>query len=188
MTSVPVTLRSLPTPNPTSTITGTLTGGNGRSPGTAQTAYYQVQIPAGLTALNVSVNTGDVSNTLFAELVDPSGATVSAAANGLLVTAPSGTTEVTPEVGTQPHALNPGAGLWTVVVDFFNAVSGTAGAQPFTVTVNYTAVTAAASGPPDSASTTLAARTPVTALVTVLTERSKAAFASLTAQAGRDPA
>jgi subtilisin family serine protease len=168
VTSVPVTLRSLmPTPNPTTTVTGTLTGGNGRSPGTGQTAYYQVQIPAGLKALNVSVSTGDASNTLFAELVDPSGTAVSAAANGLLVTTPSGNPGVTPEVGTQLHALNPGAGLWTVIVDFYTSVSGTAVTQPFTVTVNDTPVTAAASGLPDSASTTLAAGTPVTALVTV---------------------
>jgi hypothetical protein len=168
VTSIPVTLRSLvPTPNPSTTVTGTLTGGNGRQPDTGQTAYYQVQIPSGLKALNVSVDTGDASNTLFAELVDPSGNVASAAANGLLVTTPSGTPGIKPETGAQLHTLNPGAGLWTVIVDFYTSVSGTAVTQPFTVTVNDTPVTAAAQGLPDSASTTLAAGTPVTALVTV---------------------
>ncbi|HMD91108.1 MAG TPA: hypothetical protein VKG80_00550, partial [Trebonia sp.] len=101
VTTVPVTLRSLvPTPSPSTTVTGTLTGGNGRESNTGQTAYYQMQIPAGLKALNVSVNTGNASNTLFAELVDPSGAAVSAAANGLTVTTSTGTTGVKPEVGT----------------------------------------------------------------------------------------
>src|SRR4029077_8306209 len=112
-------------------------------------------------------NTGNASNTLFAELVDPSGAAVSAAANGLLVTTPSGTSAITPEVGTQLHAVNPVAGLWTVIVDFYNSVSGTAVTQPFTITLNETPVTSSASGLPDSASTVLTAGTPVTAMVTV---------------------
>jgi hypothetical protein len=168
VTSVPVTLRSLvPTPDPSTTVTGTLTGGNGRETNTGQTAYYQVQIPAGLEALNASIDTGNASNTLFAELVDPSGGTASAAANGLMTTTSSGTTQVTPEVGTQLHVLDPSAGLWTVVVDFYNLVSGTAVSQPFTININDTPVTASASGLPDSASTTLAAGQPVTALVSV---------------------
>ena len=168
VTTVPVTLRSLvPAPSPSTTVTGTLTGGNGRATSTGQTAYYQVQVPAGTKALNASVNTGDASNTLFAELVDPSGAAVSAAANGLLVTTPSGTNAITPEVGTQLHAVNPVAGRWTVIVDFFNTVSGTAVTQPFTVTLNDTPVTSAASGLPDSASTMPPAGKPVTAMVTV---------------------
>jgi hypothetical protein len=85
----------------------------------------------------------------------------------LLVTTPSGTNAITPEVGTQLHAVNPVAGLWTVIVDFYNSVSGTAVAQPFTITLNDTPVTSSASGLPDSASTVLTAGTPVTAMVTV---------------------
>jgi hypothetical protein len=168
VTSVPVTLRSLvPTPNPSTTVTGILTGGNGRQSNTGQTAYYQVQVPSGLKALNVSVDTGNPSNTLFAELVDPSGGTASASANGLMTTTPSGTTQVTPQIGTQLHVLNPSAGLWTLVVDFYNVVSGTAVSQPFTIAINDTPVAATVSGLPDSASTGLAAGTPVTAWVSV---------------------
>jgi hypothetical protein len=168
VTSVPVTLRSLvPTPDPSTAVTGVLTGGNGRQSNTGQTAYYQVQIPAGLKALNASIDTGNSSNTLFAELVDPSGGTASAAANGLTVTTASGSTAVRPEIGTQLHVLDPSAGLWTVVVDFYNTVSGTAVSQPFTISLNDTPVAARASGLPDSASTDLAAGQPVTAMVSV---------------------
>lgn len=46
-------------------------------------------------------------------------------------------------------------------------MSGTAVSQPFTVTLNDTPVTSSASGLPDSASTMLAAGTPVTAMLTV---------------------
>jgi uncharacterized lipoprotein YbaY len=168
VTSVPVTLRSLiPAPNPSSTVTGTLTGGNGRSPLTGQTAYYQVQVPAGTHALNAYAATGNASNTLFAELVDPAGDVVSGATNALAETTLSGTLGSDPEPGAQLHARNPAAGLWTVIVDFYDTVSGTAAAQPFTLTLNDTPVTAAASGLPDSATTTLAAGKPVTAMVTV---------------------
>jgi hypothetical protein len=168
VTSIPVTLRSLvPTPDPSTTVTGTLTGGNGRQSDTGQTQYYQVQIPSGLAALNVSVDTGNASNPLFAELIDPSGNAASAASNGLLVTTASGAPEIQPEVGTQLHVLNPDPGLWTLALDFYGVVSGTAVAQPFTVTLNDTPVAATVTGLPDSASTTLAAGTPVTAMVTV---------------------
>ena len=84
-TSIPVTLRSL-VPSLSTTFTGTLTGGNGRELSTGQTAYYQVAVPSGTSALNVSVDTGNADNTLLAELVDPSGNAVSAASNGLLAT------------------------------------------------------------------------------------------------------
>jgi len=166
VTSIPVTLRSLvPTPSPSTTFTGTLTGGNGRDADTGQTAYYQVEVPSGLSALNASIDTGNADNTVFAELVNPSGDAVSAAANGLLATTTTGTTEVQPEVGAQLHVLSPSPGLWTLAIDFYNTVSGTAVAQPFTVTINDTPVGASASGLPDGS--TLTAGTPVTAFVNV---------------------
>jgi len=168
VTSIPVTLRSLlPAPDPSTTVTGTLTGGNGRSGLTGQTAFYQVRIPAGTKALNVGAATGNSGNTLFAELVAPSGDVVSSATNALAETTLSGTLGSRPEPGAQLHTLNPAPGLWTVIVDFYNTVSGTAVSEPFTVTLNDTPVTAAASGLPDSAATTLTAGKPVIALVTV---------------------
>jgi hypothetical protein len=163
-TSIPVTLRSL-VPSLSTTFTGTLTGGNGRELSTGQTAYYEMAVPSGTSALNVSVNTDNANNTLFAELVDPSGNVVSAAANGLLATTIGGNSEIVPEVGAQLHATDPTAGTWTLVIDFYNTVSGTAAAQPFTVTVNDTPVAAAAKGLPDGGS--LTPGTPVTARVRV---------------------
>jgi hypothetical protein len=163
-TSIPVTLRSL-VPSLSTTFTGTLTGGNGRELSTGQTAYYELAVPSGTGALNVSVNTNNANNTLFAELVDPSGDAVSAAANGLLATTTGGNSEIVPEVGAQLHATDPSAGTWTLVIDFYNTVSGTAAAQPFTVTVNDTPVAASAKGLPDGGS--LTPGTPVTARVRV---------------------
>jgi hypothetical protein len=161
VSSIPVTLRALvPAPNPSTTFTGTLTGGNGRASSTGQTAYYQVQVPSGLPALNVQVSTQNSSNTFFAELVDPTtGEAASAAFNGL------GST-LTPEDGAQLHVLNPAAGLWTLVIDFFNTVSGTAVSQPVTVTMNDTPVSASVTSTLPSGST-LTAGTPVTVDVKV---------------------
>ena len=163
-TTIPVTLRSL-VPSLSTTVTGTLTGGNGREVSTGQTAYYEMSVPAGTPALNVSVDTFNSSNTLFAELIDPSGNAVSSAANGLLTTTTGGNSAIQPEVGAQLHATAPTAGLWTVVIDFYNSVSGTAVNQPFTVTVNDTPVTASAKNLPDGGSLTAGA--PVTAFVRV---------------------
>jgi hypothetical protein len=81
--------------------------------------------------------------------------------------ASSGGLGLQPEPGTQLHQLNPAAGRWTVIVDFYGTVSGTAVAQPFTITLNDTPDAGTASGLPDSAAATLAAGTPVTATVTV---------------------
>jgi hypothetical protein len=167
VTSIPVTLRSLvPTPGPSTTVTGTLTGGNGRAANTGQTAYYQVQIPSGVQALNVSADTGNVNNPLFAELVNPSGGAASVATNGLLETTALGPV-INPEIGAQLHVVNPSPGLWTLVVDFYGVVSGTAVSQPFTITFNDTPVSVSASGIPGSPGTMLAAGTPVTAFVNV---------------------
>jgi hypothetical protein len=163
-TSIPVTLRSL-VPSLSTTFTGTLTGGNGRETNTGQTAYYQLEVPSGTNALNVSVSTGNPNNTLFAELVGPSGNAASAAANGLLATSTSGNSAIQPEDGADLHVMSPSAGLWTLVIDFYNTVSGTSVAQPFSVAINDTPVTASSSGLPDGNS--LTAGTPVTATVTV---------------------
>ena len=164
VTSVPVTLRSLiPAPAPLSTFTGTLTGGNGAYPDIGQAAYYQVRIPAGFKALNVQVGTGNHRNTFLAELVNPAGVAASAATNRLRVTTAGGDTKFKPQAGAQLHVLDPCAGRWTLIVDFFNTVSGIAVTQPFTVAINDTRVTASALGLPDSATAKLAAGRPVTA-------------------------
>ncbi len=161
VTTVPVTLRSLvPSPDPTTTFTGTLTGGNGRGTDTGQTSYYQFDLPAGLPVLNADISTGNPANTFLAELIDPTtGQAASTAVNTQI--------SVGPQDGTQLHVLDPSAGRWTLIIDFYNQVSGTAVSQPFNVTLDTTAATASASGLPDAAATMLAAGTPVTANVTV---------------------
>ncbi|HUJ66783.1 MAG TPA: hypothetical protein VLX59_14655, partial [Acidimicrobiales bacterium] len=166
-TTVPVTLRSLiPTPRPFTAFVGTLTGGNGRSTSTGQTAYYQVRVPPGLAELNASVKSLSAANTFVAELIDPvTGEAASTAASALPGFSSSGETPV-PQAGAQLHVLNPDPGLWTVAIDFYGAVSGTAISQPFLVTLNQIPVRAK-SNLPDSATTLLPAGHPTTVYVRV---------------------
>ncbi len=161
--TIPVTLRSLvATPAPTTTFSGNLTGGNGRSSATGQTAYYQFQVPTGLPELNAQISTPNSANSFFAELVDPAtGQAASTAANSTVATTPGGETTLQPQQGTQLHVLTPAPGTWTLIVDFYNTVSGTAVSQPFTVTLDRTPATAAAPALPTSTATHLTAGQPV---------------------------
>ncbi|MGH3157954.1 MAG: S8 family peptidase, partial [Streptosporangiaceae bacterium] len=156
-TTVPVTLRSLaPAPDPATTFTGTLTGGNGRQQSEGQAAFYQIQIPAGLPELSAQIKLPNSSNPLVAELVSPSGQAVSTAASYLLGAATSsGGYKAKPVRGAELHALHPAAGMWTLIIDFYGQVSGTVLSQPFTVTLSNAAAKASASGLPDSVTSTL---------------------------------
>jgi hypothetical protein len=166
-TTVPVILRSyVPTPDPTTTFTGTLTGGNGRSTDTGQSAYYVVDLPAGDSTLSADISTANSANTFTAELVSPSGLAASTAANSLGAEATSGLTLV-PEVGSQLHVVAPVPGLWTLAINFYNQVSGTALDQPFTVTMSTAPPPASATGLPNSAGTDLTAGHSYTAEVKV---------------------
>jgi hypothetical protein len=168
VTTVPVTLRSLvPTPDPSTTFSGTLTGGNGRESDTGQTAYYQFDVGSGLGVLNADISSPDADNTFMAELVDPgTGQSASTATNSQIDAGSGGPTAVLQD-GAQLHVLDPDAGRWTLIIDFYNTVSGTGLDQPFSVTLDTTSASASTSGLPDSAATMLAAGTPVTANVTV---------------------
>jgi hypothetical protein len=171
--SIPVTLRSLvPTPDPSTSFTGTLTGGNGRATNTGQTAYYQVQVPAGRAALNAEISTADSANTFVADLVAPDGQVASSAANDLAQSTNEGGQVLTPEDGAALNVLAPAAGTWTLIIDFYNTVSGTATSQPFDVTLNDTPVSAGSSGFPDSTSTQLTAGTSTTVEVEVTNDTS----------------
>ena len=158
ISTIPVTLRSLvPTPSPSSTFTGVLTGGNGRQFNSGQTAYYEVSIPAGTPVLNAEITTPSAANTFQAELVDPvTGEAASTASNMVAATAATGTVLV-PQLGTQLHVLHPDPGLWTLVINFYNQVAGTALTQPFSVTLNRTPAPVSVSWLPDSSSTSLPA-------------------------------
>ncbi len=167
-TTIPVTLRSLvPTPAPATTFTGVLTGGNGRGLSTGQANYYELNVPGGAPALNATISTPQSANTLFVELVSPSGVAQAASNNGLLAVDSSGDSELVPEKGADLHVLNPVKGRWTLIVDFYARVAGHAVAVPFTVKLNVNPEQVTASGIPDSASTPLQAGHHVTAEVQV---------------------
>ncbi|MGH9016376.1 MAG: protease inhibitor I9 family protein [Acidimicrobiales bacterium] len=169
VTTVPVTLRSLvPTPAPSTSFTASLTGGNGRATSTGQTFYYQVDLPSGLAELNADISTPDVNNTFLAELIDPvTGEAAATAANTDFGIGAAGALSPDPQLGTQLHVLDPDPGVWTLALDFYNQVSGTALSQPVDVTLDTTPATASAAGLPDSAATTLPAGAPTTVDVSV---------------------
>jgi Subtilase family len=167
-TSIPVTLRALvPSPDPSVTFTGTLTGGNGRSPTTGQTSYYQLDLPPGRVALNADVRLSNPGDTYLAELVGPDGEAASTAFDRLVRLNSNGVPRYTRERGAQLHVLRPGAGLWTLIIDFFGQVSGTAISAPFTVTLNDRPVPVSVTNLPDSAHAVLARGKPVTAYLHV---------------------
>jgi len=165
-TTIPVTLRSL-VPAPPVTFSGTLTGGNGRESNTGQTNYYEFSLPASLPMLNVTVSMPTSANTFFAELVGPSGQAEATGSNGLLGANGAGDTTQIPEDGTELHVMNPAAGRWTLVIDFYNTVSGTATEQTFSVSMNTAAPTAGTTGLPDNFADTLTRGAATTADVSV---------------------
>jgi Subtilase family len=166
-TTVPVILRSyVPTPDPTTIFTGTLTGGNGRTTDTGVGAYYVVDLPPGEPALSADITTPNAANTFTAELVSPTGIATSTAANSLLTETARGE-QLQPELGTQLHVLAPVAGQWTLAINFYNQVSGTALSQPFTVTMSALPAKISEARLPNSAATRLMAGHTYTAHVTV---------------------
>jgi len=160
VTSVPVTLRSLlPAPDPSESFTASLTGGHPSGPNIGQVLYYQMDLPAGLRALNASVGTSSAANTFFAELIGPSDQAASTAGNGLTA---DGGTQIKPETGAQLHVLRPAGGRWWLAINFYGTVSGTALSRPITITINDIGVPATVSGLPDSPGRELAPGKPVT--------------------------
>ncbi len=157
--TVPVTLRAqIPAPSPVSTFTGTLTGGNGRQQSEGQGAFYQVRIPSGLPALTAQITLPNSHSPFVAELIDPATGQAASTAASALLGAHSGTGYAgQPEDGAVLHVLHPDAGLWTLAIDFYGQVSGTALSEPFQVTLGRAPARASAAGLPDSASTTLPA-------------------------------
>jgi hypothetical protein len=166
MASVPIVTRSL-IPTGTTSFTGTLTGGNGRSSLTGQTAYYQITLPSGEPELNASITlANNIHNPFTAELVDPQGQAVAIGTNETIATSAAGPTGVL-SLGAELHALAPAGGTWDVVVDFEGQVSGTALSEPYTVSVDQTAVAATSAGVPDSPANHLARGSAYQATVTV---------------------
>jgi hypothetical protein len=165
VTTIPVTLRTLLPVD--SSLEPTLTGGNGRGANTGQAFYYQMKVGPGLPELNAVISSFDSSNTLLAELVDPAGVAESTANNTLFETNSVGRSEFVPTSGAGLHVMKPAAGRWTLIIDFYNSVSGTAALQPFSINTDDLAPTATENGLPTSAGTQLPAGTAAQASVTV---------------------
>jgi Subtilase family len=167
-TSIPVTLRTLVNAQG-GTFSGVLSGGNGRPPGEGQVDYYQIRIGAGHKSIAASVSlANDASDPVGAYLVSPDGDVAGYGQNSLETgNFNTGPVSLTPELSLTAYSLDPVPGLWTLIVDFANPVAGDEVSQHFTGSIRLDHVSAKAAGLPDSASTMLAAGTPVTVPVTI---------------------
>jgi hypothetical protein len=171
-TTIPVTVRSLiPTAAPSTSFTGTLTGGNGRAVATGVSADYALDLATGTPVLNAQV-TLPSAEPVLAELVDPVTEEAASTSSSALDAAHAGSS-ATPALqrGLELHVLAPHPGRWVLVLDFFGVVSGSSLAEPYTVTVDRIPPAISAPGLPDRAGTQLAAGVPFTTTVSVRNDR-----------------
>jgi len=161
--SIPVTLRSLVDVAHGGAFSGVLTGGNGRPSGgptgEGQIDYYEFAVGAGVKSITANVSlTNDTGDVVGSYLVAPGGDALGFGQNNLNGTNSQSLTAYT---------LNPVPGNWTLVIDFAEPVVGDEVSQSFTGNIKFDHVSASAAGLPHSASTKLAAGTPVTVPVTI---------------------
>jgi hypothetical protein len=154
--SVPLTLRAVVPPQNT-TFTGDITGGNGRQGTPAQSSAYYLQVPSGQRDLSASFTFSDPNDLVLATLTAPDGQVYSFEANADV----DGQGNLSLTSGLQIYRRDPQAGTWVLSLDVTNPVSGLVLNAPFTAKIAYNTVQIQAQGLPDSASTKLAAGTPV---------------------------
>jgi len=161
-TSIPVTLRSLVAfRHGVGNFSGVLTGGNGRPNGEGQVNYYEFNVGSSVHDITANVSlTNDAGDAVGAYLVSPDGDTLGYGQNSLTGLDGSATT-------LTAYTLNPVPGTWTLIVDFAEPIVGDEVSQQFTGNIQFNAVSASASGLPDSLGTDLAAGSPVTVPVSV---------------------
>jgi hypothetical protein len=169
-TSVAVTLRSEISLARGGAFSGTLTGGNGRPNGEGQQDYYNFSVPAGTKNLTANLSlANDAADPVGAYLVSPDGDVLGYGQNTVAtsVDPKTGAISFTPSKSLTAYTLNPVAGTWTLIVDFAEPVVGNEISEPFTGRILANSVQVSAAGLPDSASTKLAAGTPVTVPVKI---------------------
>lgn len=160
--AVPLIVRALVPTSPTGTgvFAGTISGGNARSYGPAQSFSFAFDVPAHQRDLDVSVTLADDPGDLLEGiLVDPNGETPSISTNATPLGESTG-------LSMQNTVANPQAGRWRYVVIVSNPVSGKSLTEGFTGSVSFNRITAALSGLP-SIGATLPAGETTTATVTV---------------------
>ncbi|HEX4221326.1 MAG TPA: hypothetical protein VHZ97_03120, partial [Pseudonocardiaceae bacterium] len=144
--SIPVTLRSLVADGH---FTADLRGGNGRTGTPAQTVFYNVDVPAGKPALDVTTDlAGGNDDTYFAYLIDPNGETQAQAGNQLLVGSNNGSPVTVAGPGAHLHTVDPIKGRWTVLITFNNPVTGNLQSTPLNGTVSYAPIKPKVTGLP----------------------------------------
>ncbi|QUQ62899.1 S8 family serine peptidase [Kutzneria sp. CA-103260] len=142
--SLPISLRTLvPIRGGVGTFAADMTGGNGRTGTPAQTFFYNVDVPAGKPALDVSTVLAD-KDPYYTYLISPDGQTAAQGSNQL----PVGQGATVSGNGTRLHAVNPAAGRWTVIITFTNPVLGNAIHTPLTGRVTFDPVAPKVSGLP----------------------------------------
>jgi hypothetical protein len=161
VSTIPVTLRTLLSPNVP--FTGTLTGGNGRNNfSAAQEQSYYFDVPAGKKNLSVDLTLTGASpgHDLQAFLESPDHQVLSVSTNQVLDTNNNST--LLPSLRGDVNA--PAPGRWLLFIDDLNPVVGTAIGQHFTGHLRYDAVDVSAAGLPRGK---VAAGKPITATITV---------------------
>ncbi len=159
VTSIPVTLRSMIDVANGGKFSGILTGGNGRDLGEGQEEFYEFNVPSGVHNITANVSlTNDANDPVGAYLISPDGDTLGYGENSFNS---SNTKSLT------AYTRHPVPGTWTLIVDFGEPVVGNELSQRYTGQVQFDRVEASVSGLPNSSSTSLAAGTPVTAVVTI---------------------
>ncbi|HEY1819636.1 MAG TPA: S8 family serine peptidase [Trebonia sp.] len=173
--SVPVTLRGqVPVGiGVTGAFSGTLTGGNGRSPGGGQVAAYSFVVPDGRPAALHDIDVdlalaNDPANQVSAYLVAPGGETMGYGSSDLTTGFNSGGVPVeSPQRQLSLYASDPVPGTWTLVIDFASPVPGNELSDPFTGRIGFNATSLSRGTLPDSPSASLTRGKAVTYEVTV---------------------
>jgi hypothetical protein len=173
--TVPVTLRGRVQVGPgmTGTFSGTLGGGNGRSPGTGQVAAYSFTVPpqrtVALRNLDVDVVLANhPASQVSGYLIAPGGETVGYGSSYLTTgfTA-SGVPVMSPRRQLSLYATGPVAGNWTLLLDVTSPVPGNAPAVTFTGRIRFNDVGFDRGALPNSPAVTLARGKPVTYRISV---------------------